>query len=74
MATIAKKRLNISLSADTDKYLAKLAKRDGIPAATKATLLLEYAMALEEDFSLAIVAKERDTPKARYMSHSDAWS
>ncbi len=58
MAT-TKKRINITLSKSTDKVLAAIAKRDGVPAATKAAELLDLALEIEEDRILGDVAAYR---------------
>lgn len=53
--------------------LVKLARRDRIPQATKATRLLETALELEEDQVWNALAKQRDAGNARYISHDKAW-
>lgn len=73
MLTTNKTRLNISLPIGVRAALAKLAKRDQMPQATKAAKLLEVALELEEDQVWDTLAARRDTAKARYFSHSKAW-
>lgn len=68
-----KKRLNISLSDEVSEALAKLARRDSMPQATKVARLLETALELEEDQAWEAIAKERDTKQARYVPHAKAW-
>ncbi|MBI4054124.1 MAG: hypothetical protein HY397_02220 [Candidatus Doudnabacteria bacterium] len=72
MPTI-KARINISLSDSVRDALARLARRDRIPQATKAARLLEIALELEEDQVWDTLAKRRDVKKARYISHGKAW-
>ena len=72
MAT-TKKRINISLSSALEDALAKIAKRDKVPQATKATELIMLALELEEDQVWDALAKARDTKKTRLVSHEDAW-
>jgi hypothetical protein len=72
MSTI-KKRINISISKELDSALNKLAKRDQVPQATKAEHLLRFALEIEEDDFLNIVAQNRDTSSARFVSHKIAW-
>lgn len=72
MPTI-KKRINISISKELDSALIKLAKRDQVPQATKAEHLLRFALELEEDNILNIIAQGRDTSSAKFMSHKVAW-
>ena len=72
MAT-AKSRINISLPLELRAGLAKLARRDRVPEATKAARLLEIALELEEDQVWDIIAKARDIKSVRYVSHNKAW-
>jgi hypothetical protein len=72
MAT-TKKRLNISLSKDLDSALAKLAKRDEMPQATKAEYLLRLSIEMEEDGVLNTIAEMRDNRSAKFVSHKSAW-
>jgi len=73
MPTI-KTRINISLSDSIKDALAKLARRDRIPQATKAARLLEMALEIEEDQAWEEIAQRRDTKSAQYLSHKKAWS
>lgn len=68
-----KPRLNISLSDSVREALAKLARRDRVPRATKAARLLETALKLEEDQVWNATARGRDVKDARYFSHDKAW-
>lgn len=68
-----KTRINISLPDGLRDSLLKLARRDGIPAATKAMRLLETALELEEDQIWEEMAEKRDAKKAPYISHQKAW-
>ena len=72
MAT-TKTRINVSLPTEVRLGLAKLARRDGVPQATKAARLLEVALELEEDYVWDVLAKQRDSKNARYISHDKAW-
>ncbi len=73
MAT-SKKRVIISLSDPVERALKLLSQRDQVPQATKASRLLEMALELEEDRIWDLVASERDTPNARFVSHKKAWA
>ena len=73
MLNIAKTRINISLSNVLKDALANLARRDRMPAATKAARLLETALELEEDRVWDVIAQKRDMKGARYFSHDKAW-
>ena len=42
--TTTKKRVNITISKDTDKILSTLAKRDQVPQATKIAHLVQIAI------------------------------
>jgi predicted transcriptional regulator len=72
MAT-TKTRINLSLSDEVTSALAKLAKRDRIPQATKAARLLETALELEEDQLWNELAMRRDTENVRFVSHDKVW-
>lgn len=69
-----KKRINISLSPETEAVLEHLAKRDSVPQATKAAYLINLAIELDEDDVLNKIAEKRDTKTARFISHKDAWA
>ena len=68
-----KSRLNISLSEEMKGALKKLAIRDHIPEATKAARLLEMALEVEEDQIWDSLAAKRDSKRARFVSHGQAW-
>ncbi|MEX0933831.1 MAG: hypothetical protein WD003_01030 [Candidatus Paceibacterota bacterium] len=72
MAT-TKKRINISVSKPVEKMLTALAKRDGVPQATKAAELLRQVIEIEEDAVWAEFASKRDTKSATFVSHKEAW-
>lgn len=44
-----------------------------MPAATKAEYLLEIGLELEEDQAWDQIAAKRDTEKARFLSHAQAF-
>ena len=73
MATL-KRRINISLSDSINDALTLLAKRDNVPQATKATDLLQLALEIEEDQVWDRIASQRDTKKARFVSHTKTWA
>lgn len=72
MAT-AKKRINITLSDAEKRVLGVLAKRDRVPAATKARELLHQALETEEDEVWDRIASDRDTKEAKYVPHARVW-
>lgn len=72
MATI-KPRINITLSRENKEFLSVLAERDQVPTATKAAELLRTALELEEDIVLDELSSKRDTNKATFVSHEEAW-
>lgn len=72
MAT-SKKRLNISLAADVDKAIGRLARRDNVPQATKAAELLRIGLEVEEDVLLDKIAAERYKTKGARLSHDEVW-
>lgn len=73
MAT-AKKRINISIPKTVEHTLELVARRDQVPQATKAAYLLQLALELEEDLIWDQIANARDTKKARFVSHTQAWA
>jgi hypothetical protein len=72
MAT-TKRRLNITLSPEADALISLIAKRDRVPAATKASELLDLSLALEEDRALTRLAEKRLKAKGRKLTHKDVW-
>jgi hypothetical protein len=73
MAT-TKQRINISVSKSTAAALARLAKRDQEPIATKAGALLEFALEIEEDRMLSAIADERlKNFRGPWLSHDAIW-
>ncbi len=67
-----KKRINISVSKDIERALAKLALRDDVPQATKAGHLLAQAIEMEEDVVWDAIASSR-ARTGRFVSHQQAW-
>lgn len=70
----SKKRLNITLSDETRIYLKKLAVKDNVPEATKATELLLKALEIEEDAYFTNIADARAKKKSTFISHESFWS
>lgn len=68
-----KMRINITLSDGVKDALAKVARRDHMPAATKASHLLELSLELEEDQVWDAFAQKRDIKNARYIASHQAW-
>jgi len=69
-----KHRINISLPESIDQALGMLAKRDRVPLAAKAMELLRFALEIEEDRTWDALARQRDTKRAKYISHDKAWA
>lgn len=51
----------------------KLARRDRVPPATKASRLLEIALEIEEDQIWETLTQRRDIKNAHYLPHKKAW-
>ncbi len=68
-----KKRINITLSDEFEKVLELLARRDEVPVATKASELIKMAIEIDEADIFTMIAEERDTKNAKYISHDKAW-
>ena len=72
MAT-SKKRINVTLPDDIEASLEKLADRDQMPVATKASYLIKLAIEIDEDDILNAVAENRDTKDAKFLKHNQVW-
>lgn len=68
-----KHRINISTDKDTELILKKIAKRDGVPLATKALDLLLKALDIEEDAALLQIVEARMAKPGRRIPHHLAW-
>jgi len=68
-----KSRLNISLPDDVKKALLSVAKRDQMPAATKALRLMEIGLELEEDDIWDKIAANRDRKDSVFHTHESAF-
>lgn len=68
-----KSRLNISLPDDIKKALLSIAKRDQMPAATKAVRLMEIGMETEEDEVWDKIATKRDNKNTAFHPHSEVF-
>lgn len=71
--TTLKRRINISANKSTEDILVRIAKRDGVPLATKVAELLRMALEIEEDIALASIADVRSVRKVKFIPHSKAW-
>ena len=70
----AKSRINVSIPEDVKVALANLAKRDQVPAATKAEHLIEIGLEIEEDEAWDKIASSRDTKSTTFHTHSEAFN
>ncbi|HEY4506401.1 MAG TPA: hypothetical protein VJJ24_03070 [Candidatus Paceibacterota bacterium] len=68
-----KNRINITVSREVEDAIERLARRDHVPEATKASELLRLAIELEEDIVLGEIVTRRDTSKTKFVSHKKAW-
>ncbi|MCF7905865.1 hypothetical protein K9L63_01590 [Candidatus Gracilibacteria bacterium] len=70
-----KRRVNITLSEETIKIIAFLADKEDIPMTTKAGLLINDALELEEDQILSEIADRRfrESKKEDFISEGDFW-
>lgn len=73
MAT-TKSRINVSLPDDVRDALAKSAKRDQMPTATKAGRLLEIALEIEEGEYWNQIAEKRDKKDSKYIPLEEAFN
>lgn len=72
MAT-TKSRINITADPEVEAALKQVAKRDGVPVATKAAELISVGLMLEEDLHLAKIADRRTATDAVFVPHARAW-
>lgn len=72
MAT-TKRRLNITLAPDVEKFITNIAKRDRVPEATKISELLRVSLVMEEDMALSSLAERRLKEKGRKLTHTEVW-
>jgi hypothetical protein len=70
----SKTRLNISLPNDTKAALISIARRDQMPAATKAVRLMEIGMETEEDEIWDKIASSRDHKDSTFYPHSEVFN
>ena len=63
--------MQITLAPDIGPAIKLLAKRDRVPAATKAAELLRQAIEMEEDLYLSKIADERLKGRVRWVKDSD---
>lgn len=68
-----KKRLNITLSPEMEWAIMKIAKRDNVPASTKASELIYNALMTSEDEIWDKMASDRYEEKSKRIPHSQAW-
>ena len=68
-----KKRVNISLPPDLERELARVAKRDAVPEATKAAQLLRVALEIEEDAAFDAIASKRFQNAKTWLTHGTVW-
>lgn len=70
-----KRRLNITLNKDAAFYVKKIALRDDVPEATKASQLIELALEIEEDMYLSKISDDiLEKSKGKTISHKEFWS
>ena len=72
MAT-TKDRINISVSKDVRKALARLARRYEVPEATKAADLIHMALEIEEDRYFSELADTRLKKSTKWLTHEEVW-
>lgn len=66
-------RIKITLEDSTAGFLASLAKHEHKSISSLAKELVLEALERREDMSLSTIAENRDTPKAKRITHTNAW-
>lgn len=69
----AKSRINVSVPDDVKLALNSLAKRDQMPAATKAVRLIEIGLETEEDEIWNNIAAKRDQKNSKFYTHTEVF-
>lgn len=73
MISTTNSRIHITLSKEDKSIIIKLAKRDGVMPAHKASDLLKAALELEEDTVLGDIAVSRLKKRTRGTTFKKAW-
>jgi hypothetical protein len=68
-----KHRINLTVPADLDRVLQRLAHRDETSISAKTLDLIKRAIEIEEDEKFLTIANQRDKSKGKYVAHTDAW-
>ncbi|WP_419247358.1 DUF6290 family protein [Wolbachia endosymbiont of Rhagoletis indifferens] len=68
---MADSRINIALSEETSKYLARLAKVKKQSVQELAEGFIQEAIEHEEDIAIVKLAIQRDTRNAKFIRHED---
>jgi len=68
-----KTRINLTVPAEMERNLQRLAKQHDRSLATVALDLLRQAMEIEEDDALLGIAEEREHHHGALLSHAHAW-
>ncbi len=66
-------RINITLEASLSGLLSEIAAQEDISVSSLAKELVLEALERREDIALSILAKIRDTEKAKRVKHDHAW-
>lgn len=67
--TTLKKRIQITLNPEAEKFISAISKRDKLPVGTKAAQLIEMALEIEEDAYWGKMAEERLKNTKTFYSH-----
>lgn len=71
--TTTKRRLNVTLAPDVEKFITQIARRDRVPEATKISELLKASLIMEEDKAFALLAEDRLEEKGKKLTHAQLW-
>lgn len=67
--TTLKKRIQITLNTEAEKFISAISKRDKMPVGTKAAQLIEMALEIEEDAYWGKMAEERLKNTKTFYTH-----
>lgn len=68
-----KYNIKLTVPADVNHALKRLAIRDKSNIASKTLELVKFALDFEEDEILLNIANKRETKKIRLITHANAW-
>ena len=66
-------RIQVTLDKETHAILTEMAARHDMSKSAMAKKLMKDAMRYDEDYHMSMIALERDTEDAVWISHDEFW-